>query len=191
MTGAELLAPQSLLILPEDLSADRVRLFRLNQSETPLLEDPLFSNHAPWLDALCDRWQVPRGSYWCAGLKADQHQRLGLWYPPIDSKRDRHPWKCETWRVEAIETGRFFGDWSRLRVGDGVLYSATGRAPATHISTCVAGIVRDKRGKTYAWDFQGNTSGDPTFSRNGELSDIKPVLPERVIGFISLDPVSA
>lgn len=176
-------------ILPLGLDLRRIAIHCVAQGYVPTLEDPLFSNRCPALDVLCKRWGIPLGSYWCAVIAADIRQRTGTAFPPIDDAKGWHPAKAETWRQWALETGRFQSDWSKVQIGDVTIYGANGRSPADHIGASVAGIVRDQ-GRTLLWDFEGNTSGDPTFTRNGELFTCKPVDPMRVLGFATLDPIS-
>ena len=169
-----------MIILPDDPVAREI--IREAQSRIPILEDPIGSNRSPELDALCDKWGIPRGSYWCALLAADVWHEAGVEVPPIDG--DSHPARCESWRLWALKTGRFS---VTPGLGYAVLYGEHGKAPAEHMGVCVASI------RPLLYDFEGNTADarSERFTRNGELATLKPVNVDRVIGYVSPLPLAA
>lgn len=164
------------IVLPSDPLA--VALIRRVQQDLPIEENPLGSNRSPEIDALCKRFGVPLGSYWCALWTAACWQDAGLEIPPIDEKKGWHPAKCETWRQWALATSRFS---SIPQQGAAVLYGPNGHEPADHIGACVMTVTPLLR------DAEGNTT-DSGFSREGELTAIKPVNMERLIGYVWINP---
>ncbi len=143
------------------------------QSRIPILEDPPLSNRSPEIDAMCKRWGVPLGSYWCALLAADCWKDAGAEVPP--TKGSSHPAKAESWHQWALETGRFSPTPAQ---GFAVLYGKGGHGPAEHIGVAVASV------RPVLMDFEGNTSG-AGFDRNGELATLKMVDTDRLIGYVS------
>jgi hypothetical protein len=167
-----------MIILPEDPLA--AAIIRRAQQDIPILEDPIGSNRSPEIDAMCKRWGVPFGSAWCALWTASCWKDAGADVPP--AKGDHyHPALAETWRLWAIETLRF----SHTPIlGGAVLYGSNGREPAHHIACCVVSIT------PILMDLEGNTS-ETGFSREGELTELKRVNVERLIGYISPRPLAA
>lgn len=169
----------SLIALPETLPNLNGLIFRASQANIPLLEDPLYSNRAPWLDALCRKWGIPLGSYWCALLPTEIWSSVGAEVPPIDPKRGWHPAIVQTWYEWSLETGRFSHE---PQLGCATLYGRGGHAPCDHMGVSVMSL------RPLLTDMQGNTSVRPG-DRNGELSLIKPVDLDRIVGYIHPLPV--
>lgn len=165
-----------MIILPPDALCRAI--IQNVQLRIPILEDPPLSNRSPEIDAMCKRWGVPLGSYWCALLAADVWKDSGAEVPPTHG--ESHPAKCESWRDWALRTGRFSDTPS---LGYAVLYGNHGHEPAHHIGVAIASI------HPIMMDFEGNTSG-AGFSRNGELATLKVVDMDRVIGYVSPTPLT-
>ena len=163
------------MIYPDDPLA--AGICRGAQLRVPIIEDPLGSNRCPELDQLCDRWQIPRASYWCAALAADIWKDAGADVPPIAG--DSHPARCESWRRWALETDRFS---PTPAVGYAVLYGQGGKEPAEHMGIAIAAV------KPILLDWEGNTSL-AGFGRNGIIAIVKPVDTSRVIGYVSPRPL--
>jgi hypothetical protein len=154
------------------------RIIRRTQRDVPILENPIGSNRSPEIDAMCDRWGVPRGSYWCALWAASCWADEGAEVPP--TRGDSHPAKCQSWLEWAKQTGR----WSRTpRQGYAVLYDEARNGKANHMGTCVVST------DPILMDFEGNTSL-AGFGRNGELATLKPVNLRLVLGYVSPQPIS-
>lgn len=164
-----------MIVLPDDLPPLNAEIIRRVQLVIPILENPPLSNRSPEIDAMCKRFGVPLGSYWCALLVADIWTEAGAAIPPVDEKRGWHPAKAETWRQWALAEGLFTGI---PELGCATLYGAGGNAPAEHIGCALASITPVKM------DFQGNTSG-AGYSRNGELATLKQVDGDRLIGYVT------
>lgn len=174
--------PSQRLILPASLGLLRTRIVRGAQGDTPMAEAPLYSNRSPELDAMCERWQVPLGSYWCAGEATEVWMAAGAQVPPISATS--HPWKVPSWYEWAVANGTFFTDYEQVQLGDAALYGRHGKPPCHHIAVCIAAIVRDAKARAlYLFAFEGNTN-DVTFSANGELMTCKRVDDTEVVGFI-------
>ena len=146
------------------------------QGMFPIIENPRGSNRSPELDAICDHFGIPRGSYWCAALAAKVWEESDAEIPP-------EPASCESWRQWAFRTGRFS---SRPGLGFATLYGKDGAAPAEHMSVCVVAVPPSS---PYVYDIQGNTS-EAGYGRNGELTELKRVDLERLIGYVSPLPLS-
>lgn len=163
-----------MIVLPPDLPDLNRRIIRNVQLRIPILENPPLSNRSPEIDAMCKRFGVPLGSYWCALLAADVWTDEGAAIPPINEAKGWHPAKAESWRLWALEEGLF----SDTPVhGAAVLYGKHGTEPAEHIGAALASIV------PVLMDFEGNTSG-AGFSRNGELATLKVVDTDLLIGYV-------
>lgn len=163
-----------MIVLPDLLPPLNAEIIRRVQLVIPILEDPPLSNRSPEIDAMCRRFGVPLGSYWCALLAADIWTDAGACIPPVDESKGWHPAKAETWRQWALREGLF----SATPVhGAAVLYGKSGHEPAEHIGAAVASIT------PVLMDFEGNTSGGG-FSRNGELATLKVVDTARLIGYV-------
>ena len=163
-----------MIVLPFDLPPLNQEIIRRVQLVIPILENPPLSNRSPEIDAMCDRFGVPRGSYWCALLAANEWLDAGACIPPVDDAKGWHPAKAETWRQWSLHEGLF----SATPVhGAAVLYGKNGHEPAEHIGAAVASIT------PILMDFEGNTSGGG-FSRNGELATLKVVDSDRLIGYV-------
>ncbi len=165
------------VILPRDPLA--AAIIHRAQQDIPILETPLGSNRSPEIDAMCQRWGVPLASYWCALWAASVWADAGADVPPTHG--DSHPARAESWRQWAIATGRFS---STPILGAATLYGPGGRGPADHIGACVVSIV------PLLLDFEGNTTG-AGFSREGEMTAMKPVDTDRLIGYVSPNPLAA
>ena len=163
-----------MIVLPYDIAPLNAEIIRRTQLMLPILEDPPLSNRSPEIDAMCDRWGVPRGSYWCALLAATVWADSGAAVPPIDEKRGWHPAKAETWRQWSLAEGLFTGEPAH---GCAVLYGVNGHEPAEHIGACIMSV------KPILMDAEGNTSLDG-YSRNGEIATIKMVNVNRLIGYV-------
>lgn len=166
-----------MIVIPPSTPALHQRIIRGAQADIPILEDPIGSNRSPEIDAMCKRWGVPLGSAWCALWVAEKWDNAGAQIPPTIGQS--HPARAESWRVWAIQTGRFS---HKPILGGAVLYGANGRAPAHHIACCVVSLT------PILMDLEGNTS-ESGFSREGELTDLKRVNTARLIGYVSPDPL--
>lgn len=164
-----------MIVLPFDLPPLNQEIIRRAQLEIPILENPPLSNRSPEIDAMCERWGVPLGSYWCALWAASIWADAGADVPPVDDARGWHPAKAETWRQWALAEGLFTGEPSH---GCAVLYGKSGHEPAEHIGVCLVSV------KPVLMDAEGNTSLDG-YSRNGEIATIKMVNTNRLIGYIT------
>lgn len=169
-----------MIVLPADLPPLNAEIIRRVQLVIPILEDPPLSNRSPEIDAMCKRFGVPLGSYWCALLAADIWTDAGAMIPPIDDRRGWHPAKAETWRQWALAEGLFSHEPVH---GAAALYGTNGHEPAHHIGAAVASIF------PVLMDFEGNTSG-AGFSRNGELATLKVVDTDHLIGYVHPRAVS-
>lgn len=165
------------IVIPHDAPELNVRIIRACQLDIPILESPIGSNRSPEIDAFCRRFGVPLGSAWCALWAAAKWQDSGAEIPPTIG--NSHPAKAESWRVWALQTGRF----SHTPIfGGAVLYGANGQAPAVHIAPCVVSL------SPILMDLEGNTS-ETGFSREGELTELKRVNMARLIGYVSPTPI--
>ena len=163
-----------MIVLPDTLPPLNAEIIRRVQLVIPILENPPLSNRSPEIDAMCRRFGVPLGSYWCALLAADTWSDAGAVIPPVDDAKGWHPAKAETWRQWALAEGLF----SETPVlGAAVLYGAHGHEPAEHIGAALASIT------PFLMDFEGNTSG-AGYARNGELATLKMVDTDRLIGYV-------
>jgi hypothetical protein len=164
-----------MIILPDDPLC--AAIIRCAQGDIPIEENPIGSNRSPEIDAMCVRFGVPLGSPWCALWAAKCWADAGAEIPPTEG--DSHPAKAESWRLWALKTGRF----SSLPIrGAAVLYGAGGKEPASHIGVCVVSQT------PILMAFEGNTS-ETGFSREGELTELKRVNMDRLIGFVHPHPV--
>jgi hypothetical protein len=82
-------------------------------------EQPLGSNRSPYLDSLCDRFRIPRGSYWC-GLV------FGAWWIDCECQVPRDFPDCDRWlpylvSVESVPRAQ--------RAGAAILYGKPGVGP--------------------------------------------------------------
>ena len=166
-----------MIILPSDPLA--AAIIQRAQRDLPIEEDPVGSNRSPEIDAMCNQWGVPLGSYWCALWAATVWKDAGADVPPIDDAKGWHPAKAETWRLWALATNRFSSEPIQ---GAATLYGLNGLAPANHIGACVLTVTPLLR------DVEGNTT-DSGFSREGELTAIKPVNRDRLIGYVHPHPI--
>jgi hypothetical protein len=79
-------------------------------------EEPFGSNRSAYLDALCDRFKIPRASFWC-GVVA------GAWWIDNDCQVPKDFPDCDRWLpylVPAASIPR------KLRVGAAILYGVRG-----------------------------------------------------------------
>jgi hypothetical protein len=166
-----------MITLPIDLPELNEKIIRAAQSKIPILENPPLSNRSPEIDAMCRKFGVPLGSYWCALFAADVWTDAGAEIPPTEG--ESHPARAESWRLWALKTNRF----SHTPVlGAATLYGNGGHGPAEHIGAALASI------KPFLMDFQGNTSG-AGYERNGELATLKSVDVDRLIGYVCPEPL--
>lgn len=165
-----------MILLPDDPLC--AAIIQRAQKDIPILENPVGSNRSPEIDAMCERWGVPLGSPWCALWAASVWQDAGAEVPPVVDSRGWHPAIAETWRQWALATSRFSSMPIR---GAAVLYGKNGREPASHIGVCVVSQV------PILMDFEGNTS-ETGFSREGEMTGLKRVNMERLVGYIHPEP---
>jgi hypothetical protein len=163
-----------MIVLPFDIEPLNAEIIRRAQLDIPILENPPLSNRSPEIDAMCTRWGVPLGSYWCALWTATLWADAGALIPPVDDHRGWHPAKAESWRQWALAEGLFSHEPVH---GAAVLYGMNGHEPAHHIGAAVASVT------PVLMDFEGNTSG-AGFSRNGELATLKVVATDLVIGYV-------
>jgi hypothetical protein len=164
-----------MIILPDDPIARAI--IQAAQLDIPILENPKGSNRSPEIDAMCEEWGVPLGSAWCALWTATCWKKAGAEVPP--RRGDWHPAKADTWRLWALQTGRFS---PTPVLGAAVLYGNNGHEPAHHIGCCVVSIA------PILMDLEGNTS-ETGFSREGELTELKRVNTDRLIGYIHPHPI--
>lgn len=165
-----------MIIMPDDEMC--AAIIRRAQQDIPILENPLGSNRSPELDAMCKRWDVPFASAWCALWTASCWADAGAEVPP--TKGESHPARAESWRLWSLETGRF--SHSPI-LGAAPLYGKNGHEPAEHIGACVVSIT------PILMDLEGNTS-ETGFSREGELTELKRVNTDRLIGYVWPRPIS-
>jgi len=163
-----------MIIIPDDLPAINTAIIRRAQLDIPIIENPPSSNRSPEIDAMCRRWGVPLASYWCALWAASVWADAGAAVPPIAMSRDWHPAKCQTWYEWSLQENLFT---SEPTLGCAVLYGNNGHEPAEHIGTCIVAMAPAK------FDLEGNTSLGG-YSRNGEITGLKPVDLTRVIGYV-------
>jgi hypothetical protein len=168
------------IVIPANTPLLHSRIIQVMQARFPILENPIGSNRSPEIDAMARKWGIPLGSPWCAGLATDVWQEAGAEVPPVDDEKGWHPWKAETWRQWALATNRFS---SRPIFGGAVLYGLNGNKPAEHIAVCVVSLV------PILMDIEGNTS-ETGFSREGELTGLKRVNGDRLIGYVSPEPLT-
>lgn len=164
-----------MIILPDDPLC--VAIIRRAQQDIPIIENPLGSNISPEINEMCRRWGVPLGSAWCALWTASCWADAGAEVPPTEG--DSHPAKAESWRLWALATNRFS---PTPILGAAVLYGSGGRGPAHHIACCVVSL------EPKLLDLEGNTS-ETGFSREGELTELKRVNTERLIGYVHPRPL--
>lgn len=169
-----------MIVLPDDLPPLNAEIIRRAQLDVPIVENPPSSNSSPEIDAMCDRWAVPRRSYWCALWAASIWADAGAMVPPIDDHRGWHPAKAETWRQWALMEGLFSHEPIH---GAAVLYGSLGHEPAHHIGVAIACVT------PMLLAFEGNTSL-AGYSRNGELATLKRVAADLVIGYVHPRAVS-
>ena len=169
-----------MIVLPPNLPALNAAIIRRAQRDLPILENPIGSNRSPEIDAMCDRWGVPRGSAWCALWGATVWADAGAQVPPIDDAKGWHPAIAQTWLEWAFLTHRF--NHQPIQ-GAAVLYGDGGHAPAHHLGACVLSVA------PILMDLEGNTSLTG-FSREGELTALKPVNTDRLIGYIWPEPIT-
>jgi hypothetical protein len=168
------------IVLPPTTPAICVAIIRRAQQDIPILENPIGSNRSPEIDAMCKRFGVPLASYWCALWASNVWKDAGAEIPPVDNGKAWHPAIAETWHQWALHTGRFA---ARPQLGYAPLYGTRGVGPAHHIGCCVVSIA------PILMDLEGNTS-EAGFSREGELTGLKRVDTDRLIGYVAPYPTS-
>jgi hypothetical protein len=166
-----------MIILPDDALC--AAIIRRAQQDVPILENPIGSNRSPEIDAMCRRFSVPLGSPWCGLWTANTWLDGGAEIPPIRGDH-YHPAIADTWRVWALETNRFS---PTPILGAAALYGAGGHGPASHIACCVVSLT------PILMNLEGNTS-ETGFSREGELTELKRVNVDRLIGYVHPRPLS-
>jgi hypothetical protein len=168
-----------MIVIPPDTPAVAVRIIRRAQQDIPIVENPPSSNRSPEIDAMCRRFGVPLGSFWCALWAADVWKDAGAEIPPINNKRGWHPARCETWREWALETHRLS---PRPALGAAPLYGVGGKVPSNHMGACIVSL------SPVVLSLEGNTALTG-YTRNGELTALKAVDPARVIGYVHPEPI--
>lgn len=170
---------RQVIIIPPGLPPVNQRIIRGAQADIPILENPIGSNRSPEIDAWAKKWGVPLGSPWCAGWTNEKWIDAGADTPPWNkNKSNEHPWIADWWRRWALLEGLFSHE---PVLGAAVLYGRNGHEPASHIACCVVSI------RPILMDLEGNTS-ETGFSREGELTDLKRVNVDRLIGYIHPRP---
>lgn len=167
-----------MIVIPNGTPDVCVRIIRAMQLRIPILENPIGSNRSPEIDAMCRKYGVPLGSSWCALLASDVWEEAGAEIPPTTG--DSHPAMCESWRKWALNTGRFA---MKPQLGYAALYGHGGNKPAHHIAVCVVSLI------PILLDFEGNTS-ETGYSREGELTEMKRVNTDNLIGYVSPLPLT-
>jgi hypothetical protein len=167
------------IVIPQGTSDLAVRIIRRAQQDIPIVENPPSSNRSPEIDALCKRYGVPLASYWCGLWASAVWEDSGAEIPPIDNAKGWHPAIVQTWYEWALETFRFT---SHPALGSAALYRHPGEKRASHIGACVVAT------SPVLLDLEGNTSLSG-YSRNGELTGLKPVDLERLLGYVSPVPL--
>jgi hypothetical protein len=167
------------IVIPPSTSPLCIAIIHRAQQDIPILENPIGSNRSPEIDEMCHRFGVPLASYWCALWTSNVWKDSGAEIPPVDDAKGWHPAKAETWREWAFATNRFS---SKPGLGFAVLYGVDGNKPAHHIGACVVSLV------PILMDLEGNTS-ETGFSREGELTGLKRVNGDGLIGYVSPEPL--
>ena len=169
-----------MIVIPPQTPQICIAIIQRAQRDIPILENPIGSNRSPEIDAMCKEFGVPLASYWCALWTAKVWKDAGAEIPPVNNAKAWHPAIAETWHQWALETNRFA---IKPQLGYAVLYGTRGAGPAHHIGCCVVSTT------PIVMDLEGNTS-ESGFSREGELTDLKRVDTDRLIGYVAPAPVS-
>lgn len=169
-----------MIVIPAGTPDVCQRIIRRAQLDVPIVENPASSNRSPEIDALCRRYGVPLASYWCALWASACWEDSGAQIPPVDNKKAWHPAIVQTWYEWALATFRFT---SKPGLGFAPLYAHGGSGRATHIGACVVSLA------PVVLDLEGNTSLNG-YSKNGELTGLKPVNMENLLGYVSPLPSS-
>jgi hypothetical protein len=138
-----------------------------------ILENPLYSDRSPEIDAMRGRWGIPPGGCRCALWAATIWADAGAEVPPIDPEKGWHPADPQSWYEWALQTGRF---GSRPAIGCAVLYGACGRPPARHMGAAIVAVT------PFLLDVAEITSACSP-GRAGELSTVAVDL-EHLIGYV-------
>lgn len=171
-----------MIIIPDSVSPVCRRIITTAQGEFPIIENPRGSNRSPEIDAMCREFGVPLASYWCALWTAHVWKAAGAEIPPVVNSKGWHPAICQTWLEWAFETGRFS---SRPGLGYAALFGKNGSQPAEHIACCVVAVPPSS---PLVYDLEGNTS-ELGYGRNGEMTELKRTNLERLIGYVSPEPL--
>lgn len=163
------------MILPNDPLV--IAILARAVKDIPIIENPIGSNRSPEIDAMCQRFGVPLGSAWCALWAASVWQDAGAEIPPTYGSS--HPAKAESWRVWALRTNRLS---PKPAIGAAVLYGNNAHEPAHHMGVCVLSV------SPILLDLEGNTAM-MKYSREGELTQIKAVDTDRLIGYVYPRPI--
>ena len=140
-------------------------------------EDPIGSNRGPEIDAWCQEFGSPLGSYWCALSVAKARKVGGLWIPSHDAG------SCNEWVYQATRVGltrKVPEPGAAVVYTNGTTVSGgryDGQLDAVHI-----GIVL--RVEPVLLSIEGNTVIS-AFDRNGFVQALKEVDLKRVLCFIS------
>lgn len=166
-----------------DQATERGRqIIRRAAHDAHLREEPLGSNRAPYLDALCTRFGIPLGSYWCALWAGAVLIDCGCLVPGAFADCDR--WLPYLVPVTAVSPGD--------RTGAAILYGTRGTGPvdpdyqvmkATGWNAVHLGLVADGT-TTPMITVEGNRgyAGSPT--NNGVAVDFAPTYRPDVLGLV-------
>lgn len=165
--------PESLRALVDDDVAKAVDFALLHIG---VCEDPPGSNRGPEIDAWCQEFGSPLGSFWCAIAVAKARKAGGLWIP------DRDVGSCDEWYLQAERTGRLT---KKPEIGAAVLYTNgarivngryAGRLDIVHIGLML-------RVDPVQMSIEGNTTLGK-YDRNGYVQTNKEVDLKRVAGYV-------
>lgn len=168
-----------MIVIPAGTLALSQAIVRRAQQDIPIVENPAGSNRSPEIDALCKRYGVPLASYWCALWASAVWEDSGAQIPPVSNAKGWHPAIVQTWYEWALETFRFT---SHPALGYAALYRHSGEKRASHIGACVVSL------DPVILNFEGNTSL-AGYSRNGDLTGLKQVNMEALLGYVSPVPL--
>lgn len=168
-----------MIVIPSSTPSVCEAIIRRAQRDIPIIENPAGSNRSPEIDALCKRYGVPLASYWCALWGSACWEDSGAEIPPVRNDKGWHPAIVQTWYEWALETFRFT---SHPALGYAPIYRHAGEKRASHMGACVVSL------EPIVLNFEGNTSL-AGYSRNGELTGLKPVNLENLLGYVSPIPL--
>ena len=145
-------------------------------------EEPLGSNRSPYLDQLCDRFGIPRGSYWCGVI-------FGAWWIDCECRVPRDFADCDRWLpylVPASAVPR------KERTGAAILYGTRGTGPIDPDYTVMkaSGWNAVHIGAVADWTTdppitaEGNRGYAGSKSNNGVAVDFAPSYRNDVLGLV-------